>query len=100
MLDFVKKDGGFLPFIFISVEEAGGGGGVGGGREVGEEGAEGGGEEEAMSLNWHGCTLAIKAQSFVSVSTFYEDMSTWVLVRKDKNEVIRVFLNKSSSSMH
>ena len=46
MLDFVKKDGRFLPFIFISVEEAGGGGG-------GEEGAEGGGEEEdeAMNLN-------------------------------------------------
>ena len=58
MLDFVKKDGRFLPFIFISVEEAGGGGEVGGGREVGEEGAEvgeegaeGGEEEEAMNLN-------------------------------------------------
>jgi len=59
VLDFVKKDGRFLPFIFISVEEAGGGGEVGGGREVGEEGAEGGGEEgaegggeeEAMNLN-------------------------------------------------
>jgi len=34
VLDFVKKDGRFLPFIFISVEEAG---------EVGEE--------EAMNLN-------------------------------------------------
>jgi len=81
VLDFVKKDDRFLPFIFISVEEAGGGEEErGGGRGVVWE--VGGEREEAMNLNWHGGTIAIKEQLFVSVSMLYEDMSLWVLDKR------------------